>query len=70
MEKETEKEPAEKINLKRATLEDIDAILEVEKSVIGTKLYSGLTGSEDAVKEMADNIYYLIEILSLSKDRN
>jgi len=31
----------EKIKLKLATIEDIGSILEVEKSVIGTKIYSG-----------------------------
>jgi len=48
------------ITLKRATLEDIDKILEVEKSVIGTKIYSGLAGRDDAEKELAENIYFLI----------
>ena len=51
----------ENINLRRATVEDIGSILEVEKSVIGTKIYSGLTGRDDAVKEMTEDIYYLIE---------
>ena len=49
------------INLKRAALEDVDKILEVEKSVVGTKIYSGLTSRDDAIKEMAHDFYYLIE---------
>ena len=49
------------IKLKRATEKDIPAMLEIEKSVVGTKIYSGLAGREDAVKELAENIYYLIE---------
>ena len=49
------------ISLKRATVEDIGSILEVEKSVVGTKIYFGLTGIDDPVKEMAENIFYLIE---------
>lgn len=52
MEEKNEKEPDGEINLRRAGLEDIPKILEVEKSVVGTKIYSGLTGSEDAVKEI------------------
>jgi ribosomal protein S18 acetylase RimI-like enzyme len=51
---------AEEIILKRAGVEDIDKILEVEKSVIGTKIYSGLTGSDDTKKEITENIFYLI----------
>jgi ribosomal-protein-alanine N-acetyltransferase len=51
----------ENIKLKRATVEDIGSILEVEKSVIGTKIYSGLSGSDDTVKEITENIFYLIE---------
>lgn len=50
----------EEIILKRATVEDIGSILEVEKSVVGTKIYSGLTGSDDAIKEITENIFYLI----------
>lgn len=49
------------IKLKRATAEDIPSILEVEKGLVGTKIYSGLTGAEDAKHELAENIYYLIE---------
>jgi len=51
----------ENITLKRATEEDISSILEVEKGLVGTKIYSGLTGVEDAKKELAENIYFLIE---------
>jgi hypothetical protein len=32
-----------KINLKQATLDDINKILEIEKSVAGAKIYSALT---------------------------
>ncbi len=49
------------IQLRRATVEDIPSILEVEKSIVGTKIYSGLTGREDAVKEIEENIFYVIE---------
>ena len=59
--KQKQKESPLEISLKRATVDDIDIILEVEKGLIGTKIYSGLTGSEDAIQEMADNIYFLIK---------
>jgi len=69
---------AEEIILKRAGVEDIDKILEVEKSVIGTKIYSGLTGSDDTKKEITENIFYLIikngkvvgDVAYQMKDRN
>lgn len=50
------------IKLQRATFDDIPIILEVEKSVIGTKIYSGLTGAEDAKTELTNDIYYLIKM--------
>jgi ribosomal protein S18 acetylase RimI-like enzyme len=52
----------DEIKLVKATLNDIDKILEVEKNIVGTKIYSGLTGSEDTIKELNENVYYLIEI--------
>ncbi len=51
----------QEIQLRRATTEDIPSILEIEKSIVGTKIYSGLTGREDAIKEIAENIFYMIE---------
>jgi ribosomal protein S18 acetylase RimI-like enzyme len=49
------------IILKRATVDDIDKILEIDKSVIGTKIYHGLTGSENKLKDFEKNNFYLIE---------
>lgn len=49
------------ITLERATTENIPEILEVEKTVVGTKIYSGLTSAEEAEKELATDIYYLIK---------
>jgi len=49
------------ITLRRATIEDIPSILEVEKGVVGTKVYSGLTGAEDATQEINENVYFVIE---------
>src|SRR3989339_193101 len=54
-------EKLDEIKLQRATFDDIPAILDVEKSVIGTKIYSGLTGAEDAKTELTNDIYYLIK---------
>jgi ribosomal protein S18 acetylase RimI-like enzyme len=51
----------ENIILKRAGVEDIPSILEVEKGLVGTKIYSGLTGTQDAEKEISENIFYVIE---------
>lgn len=51
----------QEIILRRAGVEDIGSILEAEKSVVGTKIYSGLTGKKDTVKEMTENIFYVIE---------
>jgi len=51
----------ENIKLVRATFDDISAILEVEKGLVGTKIYSGLTGVEDAKAEMKENIYFLVK---------
>lgn len=56
-----QRETLGEVSLKPASTEDIPAILEVEKGLVGTKIYSGLTGAEDAEKELAENFYYLIE---------
>ncbi|MDP3883229.1 MAG: GNAT family N-acetyltransferase [Candidatus Staskawiczbacteria bacterium] len=60
MEKEKHEAPGE-ISLRGATEDDIDSILEVEKDLVGTKIYSGLADAKDAKQEMEENIYYLIE---------
>jgi ribosomal protein S18 acetylase RimI-like enzyme len=49
------------LKLKRATVNDINSILEIEKGLVGTKIYSGLTGAEDAIKEITENTFYLIK---------
>jgi len=49
------------IKLKKAILEDIPSILEVDESVTGTKLYHGFAGSDDRQKDFVENIFYLIE---------
>lgn len=59
-----EKEPQEtigQISLETATENDIPAILEVERGLVGTRIYSGLTGAEDAKKELSENTYYLVK---------
>lgn len=59
MEREPQEE--EKIILERAEVGDINKILEIEKDITGTKLYHGLTGSEDREKDFLDNTFYLIK---------
>jgi ribosomal protein S18 acetylase RimI-like enzyme len=49
------------IKLRRATANDVDTFLALEKSVIGPKTYSGILEKDEAEKEMAENIVYLIE---------
>ena len=49
------------IIIERATTDDVNDILEIEKSVIGTKIYSGLAGKEDTVQELSENVFYLIK---------
>lgn len=48
------------IKLKRATLEDIDDILEIEKSLDG-KTYSALKDSKELIDEIASRVFYLIK---------
>ena len=52
---------SQNIKLRRAIVKDIPDILEAEKGLVGTKIYSGLTGSEDAIQEISENIFYVIE---------
>jgi ribosomal protein S18 acetylase RimI-like enzyme len=51
----------ENIKLKRATMEDIPSILEVEKCLAGTKIYSALTDKDEVIKEVENSTFYLIE---------
>src|SRR5437773_1780717 len=54
-------EAIEQIELKRATLENVDDILAVEKSLEGMKIYSALTNKEEVIEEVTNNFFYLIE---------
>jgi ribosomal protein S18 acetylase RimI-like enzyme len=51
----------EKINLKRATTEDVDIVLKTEKSLDGSRTYSALIDKQEVLKEIANSIFYLIE---------
>ena len=51
----------EKISLRRATLEDVDSILEIEKSLDGTRIYSALTDRNEVIREIINSFFYLIE---------
>jgi ribosomal protein S18 acetylase RimI-like enzyme len=50
-----------KIKLRRATTKDVDSILEVEKTSLGIKTYSGLSGEGEIIKEIENSFFYLIE---------
>jgi [ribosomal protein S18]-alanine N-acetyltransferase len=50
------------IVLQRATVDDVDVFLSLEKSVIGPKTYSGIANRDEAVKEIAENIVYIIKL--------
>jgi len=49
------------INLKRATIEDVDSILAVERSVEGIKIYSAMTNRDEVAEDVVKNFVYLIE---------
>ena len=49
------------INLKRAELDDITKLLEIEKSVAGTKIYSAMLSSDEWQEEIKNSTVYLIE---------
>lgn len=49
------------ISLKKATLEDIDKYLVIEKSVIGPRTYSGITDKDEAKEEFQNNQIYFIK---------
>lgn len=50
------------IKLQRATFDDIPVLLEVEKTVMGTHIYTGLANAQEAREELTKEIYYLIKI--------
>ncbi|MDD4902625.1 MAG: GNAT family N-acetyltransferase [Patescibacteria group bacterium] len=51
----------ENINLKRATLSDVDIFLSLEKSVAHLKTYSAIIEKDEVKKEIENNIVYLIK---------
>ena len=48
------------INLRRATIEDVDIILEIEKNLNG-KTYNAWTDKNELVKEISGRFFYIIE---------
>ncbi len=50
-----------KITLKLATEKDIPIYIELEKSVMGVKTYSGIANEDEAREEFKNNVVYLIE---------
>lgn len=49
------------INLKRATKEDIPVLIELEKSVAGTKIYSPMLEEKEWEEALKKEVVYLIE---------
>ena len=49
-----------KMDLKRATTKDVDAFLDIERSVDGTPTYSAMTYRNEALAEIEKNFVYLI----------
>lgn len=52
----------ENVSFYRATLEDLDKFLEIEKSAALLKTYSAITEKNEAKKEIENNFVYLIKI--------
>lgn len=48
------------LSFRRATPEDADAFLALERSVAGTRMYSGSADKAEALQEIAENEVYLI----------
>ena len=51
-----------KITFKRATTDDVDEFLRIEKSTIGLKIYSRISDKEEALEEIKNNeVYFIIK---------
>lgn len=48
------------ITFRKATTKDIDKFIEIEKTAVGLKVYSGITNREEAKKEIENNEVYFI----------
>ena len=51
----------EKISLRRATAKDVNNILELEKNLDGTKIYSALIDRKELEEEIRNTVFYVIE---------
>lgn len=49
------------ITFRKATIDDVAEFLKIEKSVAGSKTYSGSANEEEATKEIENNIVYFIQ---------
>ena len=49
-----------KLSFRRATEEDIEAYLELERTAIGNKTYSGIVDKDEAQEDFSENEVYLI----------
>ena len=52
----------DKINIRRATIEDVDDILAVEKSLDGNKIYSAMIDKNEIIEEVKKDYFYIIEL--------
>jgi len=48
------------ITFKKVTIEDVDKFIEIEKTAVGLKVYSGITDREEAKEEIKNNEVYFI----------
>jgi len=51
-----------KINLRLAKLDDVDAVLEIEKNLSDVKTYSALTEKNEITEEIKKGFFYLIKL--------
>jgi len=49
------------ISLQKASEQDLETYLEIEKSVAGDKTYSAITDKDEALEELKNNVVYFIK---------
>ena len=49
------------ITFQKATINDVDTFIEIEKTSVGLKMYSSMTDPEEAKKEIENNEVYFIK---------
>ena len=51
----------EEVTFQKATLDDVQQFIEIEKTATGLKMYSSMIGSEEALEEIKNNEVYFIK---------